>query len=150
MRALLQVVSKAQVSVNHRVVGACSCGFCIFLGVEPADTKATADKLWHKISNLRVFPDETGKLNRSLHDIEGQVLIISQFTLYASVKHGNRPSFTEAAGHTQATELYDYVCELARKDLGAGNVSTGVFGADMSVELANEGPCTIWIDTDQL
>ncbi|MDO4537803.1 MAG: D-aminoacyl-tRNA deacylase [Coriobacteriales bacterium] len=148
MRALLQRVSSAEVVVDNQVVGQCQEGFLIFLGVGQADDRATAQRLWNKIARLRIFADDAGKTNRSLADVGGEVLVVSQFTLYANARKGNRPSFTEAAPAALGNELYEYFCELARRDVG--HVGQGVFGADMKVILTNDGPFTIWLDTDAL
>ena len=113
-----------------------------------ADDEAVARKLWDKIRKLRIFEDEAGKTNRSLADVNGQVLVVSQFTLYADCKHGNRPSFTSAGAPDTARALYERFCEMVRTDMGG--VQTGEFGADMQVSLVNSGPFTIWLDTDQL
>ena len=148
MRALIQCVNDAHVVVEDQEIGSCGKGFLILLGVGHEDTEAQADKLWSKISKMRVFEDENGKTNLSLADIQGDVLIVSQFTLYANCKKGNRPSFTEAGAPDRANELYEYFIELAKKDVA--RVGTGQFGAMMDVSLTNHGPFTIWLDTDML
>ena len=148
MRALIQCVNDAQVVVEDQEIGSCGKGFLILLGVGHEDTEAQADKLWNKISKMRVFEDENGKTNLSLADIKGDVLIVSQFTLYANCKKGNRPSFTEAGAPDHANELYEYFVSLAKNDVA--NVGTGQFGAMMDVSLTNHGPFTIWLDTDML
>lgn len=153
MRALLQRVSSAQVSVDDTVCGAVNRGFLVLLGVEPHDTHVQAEVLWNKIVGLRVFDDENHKMNLSLEQIKGEVLIVSQFTLYADCAHGRRPSFTKAASAPQARELYNYFCELAETSVKKGSVkafATGIFGADMQVQLTNDGPVTIWLDTKEL
>lgn len=150
MRALIQRVERAQVEVGGVVVGSCGKGCLVFLGVGRADTEAVAEKLWKKISNLRIFADAAGKANRSLADVGGAVLVVSQFTLFADARRGNRPSFTEAAGPELASSLYEYLCSLAERDLGAGRVGRGIFGADMRVSLVNDGPFTVVLDTDAL
>lgn len=147
MRALVQRVSQASVTVEGSVTGSCGRGFLILLGVGPSDDEACARKLWDKIVRLRVFEDEDGKMNRSLADIGGEVLVVSQFTLYADCRRGNRPSFTGAAGPELGERLYEHFCELAEADAPCGR---GVFGADMQVALVNDGPVTIWLDTDEL
>ena len=114
----------------------------------PDDTPEVAAKLWGKVSRLRVFDDPDGKMNLSLADVDGEVLVVSQFTLYANCRRGNRPSFTDAAKPALANELYERFCELAEKDVR--RVGRGVFAADMKVELHNDGPVTIWLDTDTL
>lgn len=120
----------------------------VLLGIAPTDTPAEAQRLWNKIRALRVFHDDEGKMNRSLVDIDGEALVVSQFTLYADVRRGNRPSFTGAARPELAIPLYEHFCALAERDLR--HVGRGVFGADMQVTLVNDGPVTICLDTDQL
>lgn len=148
MRAVVQCVSNASVLVDGSTVGSIGKGFLVLLGVGHDDTEEQAEKLWRKISRLRVFEDEQGKINLSLSDVGGEVLVVSQFTLYASCKKGNRPSFTEAAAPTHANELYEYFCQLA-KDEGK-TVQQGVFGAMMDVHLVNHGPFTLCLDTETL
>lgn len=150
MRALIQRIESASVEVAGEVVGSCGRGHLILLGVGAADTEAAADKLWKKILNLRIFADDDGKANRSLADVKGSVLIISQFTLFADARRGNRPSFTDAADATLANSLYEYLCSLAERDLGTDRVGRGIFGADMRVSLINDGPFTVMLDTDHL
>ena len=148
MRALIQRVSQAQVDIGGETVGSIGKGLVILLGVAHDDGKAQADKLWTKISKLRIFEDENGKTNLSLSDVRGEVLVVSQFTLFANCKKGNRPSFTEAGAPDEANRLYGYFVDLARRD--APYVATGVFAAMMDVKLVNEGPFTLWLDTDTL
>lgn len=148
MRAVLQRVSQASVEVEGKTVGSCGNGYLILLGVAPSDTKAEAERLWNKIVNLRVFDDEAGKMNLSLLDVGGSVLVVSQFTLFADSRRGNRPSFTGAARPDTAIPLYEYFCELAERDVK--QVGRGVFGAEMQVSLTNDGPITIWLDTTDL
>ena len=148
MRALIQRVEQAQVDIAGATVGRIGRGYLILLGVGQADDEACARKLWDKIRKLRIFEDEAGKTNRSLADVNGQVLVVSQFTLYADCKHGNRPSFTSAGAPDTARALYERFCEMVRSDLG--EVQTGEFGADMQVESLNDGPLTLVVDTDQL
>ncbi|KRK39205.1 D-aminoacyl-tRNA deacylase [Levilactobacillus parabrevis] len=146
MRVLLQKVSEASVTIDGQVHGAIQQGFCLLVGAQDSDTSEEVDYLVHKISKLRVFEDDTGKMNLSLADVDGQILSVSQFTLYASTKKGNRPSFTAAGEPTHAKKLYE---ELNAKLAAEGiKVATGVFGADMQVALVNDGPVTIWFDTD--
>lgn len=147
MRALLQRVREASVTVDGEVVGACGPGLCILLGVGPDDDEAVARRLWEKIRHLRVFDDEQGHMNRSLLDVGGGALIVSQFTLYADARRGRRPSFTGAAEPGRARELYGRFCEVAAEDVP---VDTGIFAADMQVALVNDGPVTLWLDTDEL
>lgn len=125
-----------------------SSGYVILLGVGHEDTEAEAEKLWSKIVKLRIFEDEAGKTNLSLRDVGGSVLVVSQFTLFASCKKGNRPSFTDAATPDQADRLYQHFIDLVRADGIA--VEHGWFGAHMQVSLVNDGPFTIWLDTDTL
>ena len=148
MRALVQRVSSAAVEVGGAVAGSIGQGFLVFLGVGHADADAQAERLWGKIRGLRIFEDEQGKTNRSLADVGGQVLVVSQFTLYADCRRGNRPSFTEAGDPVEARHLYELFCGLVERDLGF--VQCGVFGADMQVSLVNSGPFTVWLDTEDL
>ena len=148
MRALVQCVSEARVTVDGTVVGSIGKGYLILLGVGADDAEAQAEKLWRKISRMRVFEDAQGKTNLSLADVGGEVLVVSQFTLYANCKKGNRPSFTDAAAPADAERLYEHFCQLARADVP--RVERGVFGAMMDVSLVNHGPFTIWLDTDAL
>lgn len=148
MRALIQRVSKASVVVEDREVGHIGRGYLIFLGVGKEDDKASADRLWGKIHKLRIFEDEEGKINRSLHDVCGEVLVVSQFTLFANCRKGNRPSFVDAGLPAEARQLYHYFISLVKRDIGS--VATGEFGAMMEVSLINEGPFTLWLDSDFL
>jgi D-tyrosyl-tRNA(Tyr) deacylase len=145
MRALLQRVTHAKVDIDGRTVGEIGPGLCVLLGVGPTDTSVDAEKLWNKIKKLRIFDDEEHHMNRSLLDTGGSALVVSQFTLYADTRHGNRPGFSKAAAPQLADELYLEFCEIASADT---TVATGVFGADMQVSLTNDGPITIWLDTD--
>jgi len=149
VRALLQRVTAAKVEVDGQVVGQIDRGLVILLGVGPDDTPAVADKFAEKIVYLRIFNDDAGKFNRSLLDVGGSALVVSQFTLYADARKGRRPSFVGAAPPDHARRLCD---DFARKltQLGVGHVATGVFGAKMAVEIHNDGPVTIWLDTDDL
>lgn len=147
MRAVIQRVQEAQVTVAGETIGAITKGFLIFLGVTHEDTQADADYLIRKISKLRVFEDEEGRMNLDLRAVSGSVLSVSQFTLYADTKKGNRPSFVKAAAPEQATTLYDYFNEQLRAT--GLTVATGQFGAEMQVQLVNDGPVTILIDTKE-
>ncbi|MCQ2569475.1 MAG: D-aminoacyl-tRNA deacylase [Limosilactobacillus sp.] len=141
MRVVVQRVAKAQVSIDEQVVGKIKQGFLLLVGIAPDDGEEQLDYLVRKITNLRVFSDAAGKMNASLADINGEILSISQFTLYADTKKGNRPSFTGAAKPEIAAPLYD---EFNRRLAATGiHVETGEFGADMQVELVNDGPVTI-------
>lgn len=145
MRAVIQRVSKASVTINEKIIGEIDRGFMILLGIHEEDTQADADYLIRKIPLLRVFEDEEGKMNQSLQDVGGSVLSVSQFTLYADTKKGNRPSFVKAARPETAIPLYEYFNEGLRQ---AGlTVATGEFGGDMDVALVNDGPVTILFDT---
>ena len=150
MRALLQRVTHAEVAVEGQTVGRCGRGFLILLGVGPDDTEDDAARLWNKIHKLRVFDDDAGKMNLALDAVEGEVLVVSQFTLYADCRRGNRPSFTAAAPPELGKRLYEHFCELAEADLGARHVGCGIFAAEMQVSLVNDGPITIWLDTDEM
>ena len=149
MRAVVTRVKNARVEIDGRVNGAIDRGFLVLLGVAPGDTEAQAVKLADKVCGLRVFEDENGKMNKSLLDINGSALVVSQFTLYADCTHGRRPSFTDSAPPDIANELYEYFVQ-GMKNAGVRNVQTGRFGADMAVELLNDGPVTIILDSKEL
>ncbi len=146
MRAVIQRVSHASVTISGKVKSRIDQGFLVLLGIEESDNREDADWLCRKISGLRVFDDENGVMNRSIHDVGGNILVVSQFTLMASYKKGNRPSYIRAAGHAHAIPLYEYFCQAIEKELGRP-IGTGEFGADMKVELLNDGPVTICMDT---
>ena len=146
MRAVIQRVSHASVSIGGKVKSAIGPGFLVLLGIEEADNREDADWLCRKIAGLRVFDDENGVMNRSILDTAGQALVVSQFTLMASYKKGNRPSYIRAAGHDHAIPMYEYVVATLQ-ELLKQPVDTGEFGADMQVELLNDGPVTICMDT---
>ncbi len=146
MRTVIQRVSHASVTIDGCVHGSIQQGFLILLGIEPSDTEADADWLAKKAAGLRVFDDEKGVMNRDIVSIGGNALVVSQFTLMASYKKGNRPSYLRAAGHDIAVPLYEYFCQRLSEAIGS-QVETGVFGADMKVELLNDGPVTICMDT---
>ena len=148
MRALIQRVSHAQVDVDDVSVASIGRGLLVFLGVGQDDAEAQVERLWTKILRLRIFEDEAGKTNLALADVQGEVLVVSQFTLYASCKKGNRPSFTQAGAPQEAERLYERFVVRARQD--TPRVETGSFGAHMHVALDNDGPFTIWLDTDEL
>ena len=145
MRAVVQRVSAARVSVDGRLVGAIRRGLLVLVGVATDDSTAEADWLLDKIVDLRIFENELGKFDKSLKDIRGELLLVSQFTLLADTRQGRRPSFTEAARPEQAVPLYDHLLERAR-DQGI-TVASGEFGAHMQVELTNDGPVTILLDS---
>lgn len=144
MKFVIQRVKNAQVDVDNKTTGKIDKGFLVLIGVTHTDTKEIADYLIKKLINLRVFEDENGKMNLSLNDVKGSLLLVSQFTLYADCSHGNRPSFTEAAKPDFANELYEYIISECKKEID--NVETGIFGADMKVSLVNDGPVTIIIE----
>ena len=144
MKAVVQRVSHAAVRVDGETVGRIGRGFLILLGVTHGDTEAQAEKLAKKICGLRIFPDENGKTNLSLKDVGGELLVISQFTLYADCHKGYRPSFIEAAEPGEANRLYEYFTALCRREIET--VETGVFGAHMKVELENDGPFTLVLE----
>ncbi len=146
MRIVIQRVSEASVSIEGQTVGSIGLGFLILLGIEDADNQEDADWLVKKTANLRVFEDEAGVMNRSLLDVGGNALVVSQFTLMASCRKGNRPSYIRAAGHEHAVPLYEYFCRALSQAIGKP-VPTGRFGADMQVALVNDGPVTICMDT---
>lgn len=146
MRTVIQRVSHASVTIDGCVHGSIEQGFLILLGIEPSDTEADADWLAKKAAGLRIFDDEKGVMNRDIVSIGGNALVVSQFTLMASYKKGNRPSYLRAAGHDIAVPLYEYFCQRLSETIG-NQVETGVFGADMKVELLNDGPVTICMDT---
>ncbi len=147
MRAVIQRVRGADVRVDGAVVGACGKGFLVLLGVMDGDTEREAEVLAAKTAKLRIFEDDDEKMNLALSDVGGGVLCISQFTLCADVKKGNRPSFTPSAPPETAKRLYEYYTERLRAE-GVSRVETGIFGADMQVSLVNDGPVTILLDTD--
>ena len=146
MRAVIQRVLEASVKVNNKITGQIGQGFLVLLGIETEDEPEDLKWLAQKIANLRVFNDENAQMNKSLSDVEGKILLISQFTLFAQTKKGNRPGFTRAAKHGKAVPLYEEMIEELGKQTGT-KVETGIFGADMQVSLINDGPVTILIDT---
>lgn len=148
MKFVIQRVTEASVKVNHEIIGEIQNGFLVLIGIADKDTEQTADKLVRKMTGLRIFEDEQGKTNLSLSDVNGSLLLISQFTLYANCKKGNRPSFIEAGQPDKANALYEYVIEKCRSAVPV--VQTGRFGADMKVSLVNDGPFTIVLDSEQL
>lgn len=147
MKAVIQRVTNAEVRVDGEVVGSCGRGYMILLGVTEDDVITDAELLATKTANLRVFCDENDKMNLSLLDIGGEALVISQFTLCADTKKGNRPSFIHAMEPDTAKKFYEYYCEQLEK-AGVGHIGRGIFGADMKVSLTNDGPVTIMLDTD--
>lgn len=148
MRFLVQRVKVASVSVNSTEIGRISKGFLVFIGVSDTDTKAIADKMIKKLIGLRIFEDENGKTNLDLKAVDGQLLLISQFTLYADCRKGNRPSFIKAGKPDMANELYEYIIEQCRREVPI--VEKGSFGADMQVSLLNDGPFTVLLDSEEI
>jgi len=148
MKFIIQRVTHASCTVDGQITGAIEKGFMVLIGVAQDDTKDIADKLVKKMIGLRIFEDENGKTNLSLADVGGSLLLISQFTLYADCKKGNRPSFINAGGPDMANELYEYIITEAKKE--APNVQRGIFGAEMKIELLNDGPFTIVLDSKEI
>lgn len=148
MKFVIQRVDTAKVTVDEKVTGKINQGYLIFIGVGASDTKEIADKMLHKVQNLRLFTDENGKTNLNLSQVDGELLLVSQFTLYASCRKGNRPSFTEAGSPALAEELYEYIIEKSKEFCPV--VQTGIFGAHMQVSIENHGPFTILLDSKEL
>lgn len=148
MRFVIQRVSHSSVTVEGKVLGKIDKGLMVLIGVEDADTKVIADKMISKLVNMRIFQDDNDKMNLSIKDVDGSLLLISQFTLYADCKKGNRPSFTDAGKPTMANEMYEYIIEKCKEEVNI--VEKGEFGADMKVELLNDGPVTIFLDSATL
>ncbi len=149
MRFLIQVVKNASVDVDNKTIGSIDRGFLVFVGVCDADTREIADKMIKKCVNLRIFEDENGKTNLSINDIGGSMLVISQFTLYADCRKGNRPSFIKAGDPGHANELYEYILSELSNTYHI-NTQSGSFGADMQVSLVNDGPFTVMLDSADL
>ena len=148
MRFVIQRVTEASVTIDGEISGKIGKGYLVLIGVADTDTKEIADKMIRKMIRLRIFEDEQGKTNLSLADVDGGLLLVSQFTLYANCKRGNRPSFIEAGKPDMANEMYEDIIEKCRESVD--EVQTGEFGADMKVQLLNDGPFTILLDSDQL
>ena len=148
MRAVVQRGTQASVTVDGELLGKIGNGFLILMGVADGDTRETADRLADKICRLRIFEDENGKTNLSLSDVGGELLVISQFTLYADCRKGNRPSFIKAGAPQMANDLYEYFMSRCRQHVDV--VERGRFGADMKVELLNDGPFTLMLDSEEL
>lgn len=148
MRFVIQRVKEASVRVDDSVIGQIKKGYLVLIGVSDSDTEAVADKMIRKMTGLRIFEDENGKTNLSLADVEGSLLLVSQFTLYANCKKGNRPSFIGTGTPDKAEALYEYIIRECRKSVP--DVRTGQFGAEMEVSLVNDGPFTILLDSEVL
>ena len=148
MKLVIQVCSEASVEVEEKIVGQIGKGAMVLVGIGQGDTEELADKMVKKLLGLRIYPDAAGKTNLSLKDIGGSLLMVSQFTLYADCRHGNRPGFTDAAGPEEANHLYEYVMAKCREQ--GYTVEQGVFGAEMRVRLVNEGPFTIVLDSKEV
>lgn len=148
MKFVIQRVMHASVTVDRDVLGKIEKGFMVLIGIEDSDTQAVADKMISKMLGLRIFEDEEGKMNLALKDVGGGLLLISQFTLYADCKRGNRPSFVKAGKPDMAEPMYEYIIEKCREQIK--NTQKGQFGADMKVELLNDGPVTIVLDSHEL
>lgn len=146
MRFIIQRVSEACVRVDGNIAGSIGRGYLVFIGVADTDTAEVADKMINKLVNLRIFEDENGKTNLNIDSVEGGLLLVSQFTLYADCRKGNRPSFTGAGGPGMAEELYEYIISECKKRVRV--VEHGIFGADMKVSLVNDGPFTVIFDSD--
>lgn len=148
MRFVIQRVTEASVTIDGEISGKIGKGYLVLIGVADTDTKEIADKMIRKMIGLRIFEDEQGKTNLSLADVDGGLLLVSQFTLYANCKRGNRPSFIEAGKPDMANEMYEYIIQECKKSIPV--VEKGEFGADMKIELLNDGPFTIILDSNEL
>ena len=148
MKFVIQRVTEARCEVNQEVIGQIGLGSCVLIGIAESDNEAIANKMIKKLLGMRIFSDENGKTNLSLHDVRGALLLISQFTLYADCRKGNRPSFIKAGNSTLASHLYEYIMEQCKKEIPT--VETGIFGADMKISLINDGPFTIVLDSEEL
>ncbi len=148
MRFVIQCVSEASVAIDGEICGKIDKGFCVFAGIGEGDDETVADKLIDKMLKLRIFQDSEGKTNLNIEQVQGSILVISQFTLYADCRKGNRPSFVNAMQPDRANELYEYIVGELRKQ--NSNVQTGRFGSDMKVSLVNDGPFTIILDSDEI
>lgn len=148
MKFVIQRVTRAEVTVAQETVGAIEKGFLVLIGVNNTDTEAIADKMLHKLLNLRIFEDENGKTNLSLKEVNGGLLLVSQFTLYADCRKGNRPSFVKAGSPEHAKLLYEYLMKSCRKE--GFPVESGIFGAHMKIDLQNDGPFTIVLESEEI
>lgn len=149
MKFVIQVVSKASVTVDNKLISSINKGYMILIGIQDSDTKELADKMIKKTSALRIFQDENGKTNLSINDVDGEMLLVSQFTLYADCRKGNRPSFVKAGAPDYANEMYEYICNEFTQTYNIP-VKKGIFGADMKVALINDGPFTVVLDSNEL
>lgn len=148
MRFLIQRVTQADVATGHHTIGSIGQGVLVFVGISGTDTEAIADRMVRKLIGLRIFEDENGKTNLDIKAVGGEMLIISQFTLYADCRKGNRPSFTHAGAPEHANELYQYIIRRCRQEIP--KVEEGSFGAEMKVSLLNDGPFTVWLDSEEI
>ena len=148
MKFVIQRVTEASCTVDRQITGQIGKGFLVLIGISNSDTTEIADKMIKKLLGLRIFEDSNGKTNLSLHDVNGELLLISQFTLYADCKKGNRPSFTNAGKPDLANDLYEYIIQKCRAEISC--VQTGIFGADMKIALLNDGPFTIILDSEEI
>lgn len=148
MKFVIQRVLKANVKVDEKICGKINQGFLVLIGITHNDNEKVAEGMINKLLKLRVFSDENGKMNKSIKDINGELLLVSQFTLYANCKRGNRPDFLNAAKPDFANELYEFIIDKCKNEIQ--NVQTGIFGADMKVELVNDGPVTIILDSEDI
>ncbi len=148
MKFVIQRVSNASVEVEHNIIGSINKGFLVLIGVSEEDNENIADKMIKKLIGLRIFEDENGKTNLALKDVNGELLLVSQFTLYADCKKGNRPSFIKSGNPELANNLYEYIIDACRKEIPV--VETGEFGADMKISLLNDGPFTVILDSEEL
>lgn len=148
MKFVIQRVNEARCEVNHNITGEIHKGYCVLIGISQTDTKQIADKMLKKLLGMRIFSDEQGKTNLSIRDVNGEMLLISQFTLYADCRKGNRPSFVHAGDPKLANDLYEYIIQQCKLQIPV--VETGVFGADMKITLTNDGPFTIVLDSEEL
>ena len=148
MKFVIQRVTDAKCEVEGKITGQINLGFCVLIGVAENDTEAIADKMIRKLLGMRIFADDAGKTNLALQDVNGSLLLISQFTLYANCRKGNRPSFTDAGNPELADHLYQYIIAKCREQIA--DVQIGIFGADMKISLTNDGPFTIILDSDDL
>lgn len=148
MKFVIQRVAHAQCVVDNEIIGSIGRGFLVLIGISQSDTREVADKMAQKLLGMRIFEDAAGKINLALSDVGGSLLLISQFTLYANCKKGNRPSFTDAGSPELANSLYEYLIEKCRQQVP--DVQTGIFGADMKISLMNDGPFTVILDSEEL